>query len=268
MVTHRSKSGVSTLVGGAIIIGIVLTVLTPLFISANEMTSYYDTIALEMRDLDQQRKWEDLDVRALQKEGGVINTVINTGSLTINITRIWVYPDNSAYNVFDQKSVLKSGEQITINDEEINNYIKSLTTETLSIKLATDRGNLFNAYFPPPPPPTPGYYFSVQILDNSTLTQVGGNYKMNLEIWNWEEVNVTIDCIVVTTSYLGGGTPSEVRLLDVNPDVTFPRDPPERPFYLSKTFEFSANPGADVVKVELVDNRNFVIGATYFRDEA
>lgn len=267
MVTRKSKSGVSTLVGGAIIIGIVLTILTPLFISANEMTSYYDAIAIEMRELDQQRSWEELDAYALHSEEGVIITIKNTGSLTVNITRIWVYPDNSAYRVFEQASLLKSGVQITINDEEINSYVNSLGTDNYNIKIATDRGNLFNVFFPPPPPPTPGYYFPIQILENSTLTQVGGNYKMTLEIWNWEEVNVTIDCIIVTTSYLGGGTPSEVRLLDINPDVTFPRDPPDQPFYLVKKFEFSANPGADVVKIELVDNRNFVVGATYFRDE-
>jgi hypothetical protein len=266
LVTRKSKSGVSTLVGGAIIIGIVLTILTPLFISANEMTSYYDTIAIEMRDLDQQRTWEELDVYAVPSDEGVTITITNIGAISVNITRIWVYPDTSDYGAFEEKTVLKSGEQAIINDVEINNYVMTLSLGSYSIKVATDRGNLFNAYFPPPPPATPGYYFPLSILENSTLTQSGSNYELTLEVWNWKEINVTIDFLVVTTSYLGGGTPSEVKMLEVNPDVTFPQNSTERPFYWCETFSFSAGPEADVVKVELIDTKNFVIGATYFRD--
>jgi hypothetical protein len=265
LVTRKSKSGVSTLVGGAIIIGIVLTILTPLFISANEMTSYYDSIAIEMRELDQQRTWEDLDVYAVPSDEGVIITIINTGSISVNITRIWVYPDSSDYRAFEENTVLKSGEQVIINDEEINSYVMTLSLGSYSIKVATDRGNLFNAYFPPPQPATPGYYFPLSILENSTLTQEGSNYILTLEVWNWKEINVTIDFLVITTSYLGGGTPSEVKMLDINPDVTFPRESAESPFYWCETFSFSAGPEADVIKVEIVDVKNFVVGATYFR---
>jgi hypothetical protein len=267
LVTHKPKSGVSTLVGGAIIIGIVLTVLTPLFISANEMTSFYDAIALEMRDLDQQRTWEELDVSAQNTESGVNITITNIGSISVNVTRLWIYPDNSEYNVFTQNNVLRSGDQVTINDAEINSYVASLTEDVYVIKVATDRGNFFNAHFPPTPPPTPGYYFPLEVQPNSTCTSLGSNYDLNLEVWNWMEINVTIAYLIVTTSFSGGGTPSEVRMLEVNPDVTFPREPPERSDYWSDTFTFDANPGADVIKVELIDDEHFVVGAFYFREE-
>ena len=266
MVTHKSKSGVSTLVGGAIIIGIVLTILTPLFISANEMTSFYDTVAIEMRDLDQQRTWEDLDVSAKNTESGVTITITNIGSISVNITRLWVYPDNSEYAVFTQNNVLRSGDQVIIDDEGINSYVTSLSEDTYSIKVATDRGNFFNAHFPPEPPPTPGYYFPLEIQPNSTCTGHGSNYVLNIEVWNWMDINVTIDYLIVTTSFSGGGTPSEVKMIEVNPDVTFPREPPERSDYWSDTYTFDANPGADVVKVELIDDECFVVGAFYFRE--
>jgi hypothetical protein len=266
LVIRKSKSGVSTLVGGAIIIGIVLTILTPLFISANEMTSFYDTIALEMTDLDQQRSWEELEVFAQPTEDGVTLTITNIGSITVNITRIWVYPDNSEYNVFTQNRILRSGGQITIDDEDINNYVTSIVEETYSIKVATDRGNLFNARFASPPPPTPGYYFPLEVQQNSTCTSLGSTYDLHLEVWNWMDLEITIDYLIVTTSFSGGGTPSEVKMLEVNPDITFPREPPERADYWTASFTFSANPGADVIKVEIVDNESFVVGAFYFRD--
>ena len=267
MVTHKSKSGVSTLVGGAIIIGIVLTILTPLFISANEMTSFYDVVAAEMRDLDQQRSWEELDVFAQPREDGVPLTISNIGSISVKITRIWVYLDNSEYNVFAQSNVLRSGGQMTIDDEVVNNYVSSLTEETYSIKVATDRGNLFNARFASPPPPTPGYYFPLEVQQNSTCTSHGSTYDLTLEVWNWMELEVTIDYLIATTSFSDGGTPSEVKMLEVNPDITFPREPPERADYWTASFTFSANPGADVIKVEIIDNESFVVGAFYFREE-
>jgi len=267
LVTHKPQSGVSTLVGGAIIVGIVLTILTPLFISANEMTSFYDVVASEMRDLEQQRSWEDLDVSARNTGGAVIITATNIGSITVNVTRIWVYPDNTEYSVFTQNTVVKSGEQVVIDDEEINSYVDSLSDETYVIKLATDRGNLFNARFPPPAPPTPGYYFPLEVQSNSTMSSLGSTYDITLEVWNWMELELTIDYIIVTTSFSDGGTPSEVKMLEVDPNVIFPRVFPDPPYYWVESFTFSANPGADVIKVELIDDESFVVGAFYFREE-
>ena len=268
MVTHKSKSGVSTLVGGAIVVGIVLTILIPLFISANEMTSFYDVVAAEMRDLEQQRSWEDLDISARNAAGGVIITTTNIGPITVNVTRIWVYPDNTEYSVFTQNTIIQSGEQVVIDDDEINSYVDSLSDDLYIIKVATDRGNLFNARFPPPSPPTPGYYFPLEVQQNSTITNVGSNYDMTIEVWNWMELEVTIDYVIATTSFSGGGgTPSEVKMLEVNPNVIFPREPPERPWYWAESFTFDGNPGSDVIKIELVDDESFVIGAFYFREE-
>jgi hypothetical protein len=231
------------------------------------MTSFYDVVAAEMRDLEQQRSWEDLDVSVRNAAGGVIITATNIGPIRVNVTRIWVYPDNTEYSVFTQNTVIQSGEQVVIEDEEINSYVDSLSDEIYVIKLATDRGNRFNARFPPPSPPTPGYYFPLEVQGNSTLSSEGSKYDMTLEVWNWMELEVTIDYIIVTTSFSGGGTPSEVKMLEVNPNVAFPRALPDPPYYWVESFTFSANPGADVVKVELIDDESFVIGAFYFREE-
>jgi hypothetical protein len=150
----NSKSGISTVIGGVIVIAIIFTVIIPLFFYMNTITNLYDTITAEMRDFDQQRNWEDVDVFAWIPEGApseVFLALTNKGSIAVNIARIWVVPDigEPEYDWgvgggWEENMLLKPGEAKDINNLDINAKIDSLApTTSYHFKIITARGNLF-----------------------------------------------------------------------------------------------------------------------------
>ena len=276
---YKSKLGISTVIGGAIIVGIILSVIAPLFIYMNNMTKFYDVTAIEMRDVDQQRRWEDLDVYIRNEslvEHNISVVVKNYSPQSLNITRIWVVLNktfNYDYHVSNQNIILDPQERVMINDANIISFTEPYDYGSYEIKVGTGRGNYFLAYFPPPEPPYPGYTLPLAIKgSNSSVWDAGSTYYMNLTIDNWQQEELNITYIVFTTQYIGGGTPAQIKVLEANDypgvfPIIFPRFPPDPYEWEYETPVFvieNVNPGAAYVKVELVSGDNIIIGSHYF----
>ncbi len=159
----KAKSGISTIIGGVIVIAIMFTVITPLFFYMNTVTNLYDTIAAEMRDLDQQRTWEEMSVYAWEMYAGVERrvdiSIINKGTMAVDITRIWVVPESTppSLGYFPYNLLVKPGDSILINDENINQFIQTeIGNAPFYIKIMTTRGNMFSSSFARPPPGVEG----------------------------------------------------------------------------------------------------------------
>lgn len=281
------NSGLSTVVGGALIVGVILSVIAPLFIYMNNLTNFYDTISTEMRDLDQQRTWEMLGITVRNSTYGENRTLIfitNHSPIAVNITRIWFIPsisDHRMYvhtdlpNVTADDLFLYPEETLIINDDVINEYIEDeeLLYDVYDIKFATERGNYFIAEFLEPTPPQPGYYLPLAIDGTKSSIDVNGStLTMDLTVDNWMEDPVNVSYIVVTTLYTTGGTPSQIKILNADSDNHFPTVFPiifnnstgwmwstVTPFVITQV-----NSGAVVAKVELVSDESYIIGAYYF----
>ena len=284
----KSRSGISTVVGGALIIGIILSVIAPLFIYMNNMTKFYDATAIEMRDVDQQRRWESLEVYIRNEsltEHNISVVVKNYSPQSIYITRIWVVLNETYdynYYVSNQNMILDPQERVIINDANVISFTEPCDYGSYEIKVGTERGNYFNAYFPPPEPPYPGYSLPLAIKGNQSIVWQGGGgggggsstYFMDLTIENWMEEKLNVTYIVFTTLYPGGGggTPSQSKVLtpSLYPSILpimFPQ-PAEPIWEWSTTTPFlieNMGPGAEYARVELVSGDNIVIGSHYFK---
>jgi hypothetical protein len=246
----------------------------------NNMTKFYDVTAIEMRDVDQQRRWEDLEVY-IRNESLITHNISvvakNYSPQSLKITRIWVVLNetyNFAYYVSNQNVILDPQERVIINEANIISFTQPYEYGSYEIKVGTERGNYFLAYFPPPEPPYPGYTLPLAIKGgDSQVWDEGSTYYMNLTIDNWQQESLNISYIVFTTQYIGGGTPAQIKVLEANNyplifPILFPQPLPNEWAYNSPIFTIeNVNPGAAYVKVELVSGDNIIIGSHYFEME-
>jgi hypothetical protein len=263
----KSTLGISTVIGGVIIIAIIFTVITPLFFYMNTVNNLYDNISTEMRDLDLQRDWEDVDVLAWAEEGERYIYVKNKGPLATNIYRVWVIPEtpHDPYVKSFSDIIVKPGETIAINDPDINSNITALPDATsYFLKIATKRGNIFISSFVSQIF-APGYDHPLVIVASSNVSKSSGIYTIRLEIWNQMGSEFIVDYVAIT-SITRTGANTQVR---VKPDEGvygwyFPAGTPENPVIHVHIINTTLQGNPDSLKVELVSPGNFVIGAFYF----
>ena len=149
---------------------------------------------------------------------------------------------------------------------EIIDYIEGLGDVDYNVKIVTEKGNMFGARLLPKGPKYPGYYYPLRMTDYSWIDHDGSKYIMRLYVNNYEHTKgVVIDYVIVTTQYTKAGTPSQIKVINIDPDVAFPFEGGWD--WESGILDFSAGPGAVVVKVELIDHLNHLIGAHYFEME-
>jgi hypothetical protein len=252
-------------------IAIIFTVITPLLFYMNTVNNLYDNISTEMRDLDQQRTWEELEVLAwAEGEGERYIFVRNKGSLAVNIIRVWVVPETPQLFVRNlNELIVTPGETIEINDPEVNAFINELEDTRYFIKIATQRGNIFASSFAAQVF-EPGYGHPLVIMSSSWIEKEehGQGFIVHLEIMNQMGYDFYVDYVVLTgISGIGGG-PSQVRL---KPETGvfgwyFASGTPENPvIHIHIIPDVSFTPVIPVsIKVELINPDNFVIGAFYF----
>lgn len=265
----RSRSAISTIIGGIIVIAIMFTVIIPLFFYMNTMNDMYNSVATEMRGFDQQRGWEEIEVYAWATIEGVNITIKNKSPISVNIIRIWVISENYNPEYFTRDISVKPGDSIMISDDgAINEKIAGLENTRYYIKIATERGNLFQSLWASGIY-APGYNFPLVILPEpySNYTQAGSKYIFKLQVVNQMPIEFDVDYVVVTLIEMGGGM-AEVKMEVLEPYWHFNAGSPENPAvdtYITGEIQMKGHE-PDCIKLELVGPDNFVLGAYYFRD--
>lgn len=137
---HRSKSGMATVLGTLIFIGILFTCAIPFYLRINQANTYYTQVVDEMRRFDEKRGMEDIDVYAypLSETSNELNVYIkNRCALSVTIVTMWV-------NAVQHKGILVNP---TIPSMEDQTYGPIPVTpeegEDFYIEVLTNRGNRF-----------------------------------------------------------------------------------------------------------------------------
>lgn len=136
----RSKSGISTILGTLIFIGILFTCAIPFYLRVNQANTYYTQTVDEMRRFDEKRGMEDIDVYAypLSETSDELKVYIkNRCALPVTIVAVWV---NDEQYILTDATLPPSEDQtygppfeVTLPAETKNFYIEVLT----------NRGNRF-----------------------------------------------------------------------------------------------------------------------------
>ena len=130
-------------------VGILFTSVIPLFMYVNEVNNYYDRTVVNMQIADQERSMEDLAVYAYGHNETSTEVDIflhNTGSISLNVTRIWVmehYLNKTL--MFNETIQLTPGRQKTLIID-IANITSPPEKEDLNyfiIEVTSKRGNTF-----------------------------------------------------------------------------------------------------------------------------
>jgi len=143
---HRSRCGMTTVLGMLIFIGVLFTCVIPLFLYVNQVNSIYDRTIVEMRQFDEERGRELIDVYAypLNKTSSELNIYMkNKCPLSVRIVRVWVNEDK-----FDRSFEIPAmGDRVeSINVQDL---LPPQGEKSFNIKVTTDRGNTFSSYTNP-----------------------------------------------------------------------------------------------------------------------
>lgn len=139
--TRKSKSGISTILGMLIFIGVLFTCVIPLFLYVNEMNNTYDRTVVEMKNFDEDRTRELLDVNAYplgQTSTNISLYIKNKCPLTVEVKRVWIN------NYVVDLSLNVSSMQFNItNPINLVSLLPTQGTIDFKVKVTTTRGNSF-----------------------------------------------------------------------------------------------------------------------------
>jgi len=146
MLSHllKSRSAMSTILGMLIFIGILFTCVMPFFLYINEVNSLYDQTIIVMKQFDQDRSLENIDVYAYplnQSSSQICVYVKNQCPLTVEIVRIWI---NDQYFPCGLQ-IAGMGENTTdpIDIQDMLSQVEGV--ESFQAKVTTARGNTFSS---------------------------------------------------------------------------------------------------------------------------
>ena len=140
---HRSNSGMATVLGTLIFVGILFTCAIPFYLRINQANTYYTQVVDEMRRFDEKRGMEDIDVYAFNYTVDQLKVYIkNRCSLEVRIVSIWI---NTNYS-----SILENGTILAMGDYTFGPFNVTLPSESgetwdYVIKVMTSRGNVFSS---------------------------------------------------------------------------------------------------------------------------
>jgi len=137
----KSRSAMSTVLGMLIFIGVLFTCVMPFFLYINQVNSLYDQTIIEMKQFDQERSLENIEVYAypLNDTGNQISLYIkNQCPLTVEIVRIWVNDEFYSYTI----QIPGMSWNIT---SPINVTLPQSNSTSFYVKVTTARGNGFSS---------------------------------------------------------------------------------------------------------------------------
>jgi len=154
----NARRGISTVLGVLLMVGLLSTTIIPLFIYMNSVDNHYDTTVVNMGIADQERSMENVIVYAYGRDETYdINVLlVNEGSITVNITRIWVMSmDLQRTNIFTSENVstplnahdlplqLNPSTQAEIENLTLTIIVEDPEKDVFNIEVTTARGNIF-----------------------------------------------------------------------------------------------------------------------------
>jgi len=137
MPSSRANSGIATVLGMLIFIGVLFTCVIPLFLYVNQVNSFYNQRVVEMSQFDQDRETENLLVYAFPVGNLTqLNVYIkNKCALEVRVVRVWV--NQISYNI----SLILSG----VSEGNLQNITISIPGN-FDIWVTTERGNVFASF--------------------------------------------------------------------------------------------------------------------------
>ena len=187
----KAKRGISTVLGVLLMVGILFTTIIPLFIYVNSVDNYYDTTVVNMGIADHERDMEDVTFYAFGRDEShdLYLLLINDGSITVNITHIWVMSmDLQRVNIFTSQNVsaalnghdlplqLNPSDTATIENLTLTIIVDDPDhpeLDVFNVEVTTARGNVFPSM-------------------NNPLNYQGGIWGTGLN-WPWLEVIIRSD---------------------------------------------------------------------------
>jgi hypothetical protein len=135
----RTRRGLSTVVGAVFFIIAATTVITYISYSMNSIDEFAQSVIVsEAENIN--RGMEEISISQASIDGGEFNaTVINTGSLPVKITRLWVVDEDTGLNSkADLDILINPGKQDFIDSSGIS----ADSTKSYTLKAVTSRGNI------------------------------------------------------------------------------------------------------------------------------
>ena len=150
------KKGVASVLGILLMVGILITSILPTFIYINEVNNYYDRVVVELGIADQDRSLEDLTVfgYAHNETGKAIDIfLINSGSISLNVTRIWVIrsdlKDKILYNSTNLACLplqMIASNRTTITNLDLTAIVTdNENLDYFNIEVSTNRGKKYSS---------------------------------------------------------------------------------------------------------------------------
>ena len=138
----RNRRGLSTVVGAVFFVIAATTVISYISYSMNTIDQFAESVIVKEAE-NINRGLEDITISQITIVGGEFNmTVVNTGSLPVHLTRLWVIDEDSV--VSDQKANIDV--RINPGNEKYNigqgTGISADSTKSYTLKVVTGRGNL------------------------------------------------------------------------------------------------------------------------------
>jgi len=177
----RYRRGLSTVVGAVFFIIATTTVITYITYSMNSIDNFSQSVIVsESQNIDRGR--EEITISQVRIDGLKFNmTVVNTGSLPVHLTRLWVTNQDGV--TADQKADLDINLNPGQQQYNIGQFtgISAVSTESYNLKVVTERGNISTFHVSPdvstqiqlvlPGEVQPGENFRVVTLitNNSTM---------------------------------------------------------------------------------------------------
>jgi len=139
---HKARSGLATVLGMLIFIGVIFTCVIPLFLYVNEVNSLYDQTAYETSNFDLERTQEKCDAFAypLNSVSDYLNIYIkNKCALDVKIVRVWV---NNVYYEFDNATAPAMDH---CNIQNLNVSQLKIPNTRFIIKVTSTRGKSYSS---------------------------------------------------------------------------------------------------------------------------
>jgi hypothetical protein len=135
----KNRRGLSTVVGAVFFVIAATTVITYISYSMNSIDEFAQSVIVsEAENIN--RGMEEISISQATISGGEFNaTVINTGSLPVKLTRLWVVDEDSGLNSkADLDIMINPGNQDFIDSTGIS----ADSTASYTLKAVTSRGNI------------------------------------------------------------------------------------------------------------------------------
>jgi len=138
----RKRRGLSTVVGVVFFVIAITTTITYVSYSMNSISDFSQSVIV-LQSENTNRGNEQIEITSVTIDGGKFNiTVVNTGSLAANLTRLWVSNESLSPPTHEKgnlNQIVNFGDSVSNIGQNLG--ISASTTEAYTLKVVTGRGN-------------------------------------------------------------------------------------------------------------------------------